>query len=148
MRSAGLDKRCPVRVPPVDSSEPEMPVAAIVNWFGITDVADLVEGPNAKTYAVAWMGHQSNWAAIAERVSPLTWVRRNLPPVLTIHGDADTIVPYSHAERLHAALNAEEVENQLYTISGGGHGGFTLEENTAAMSAIQNFLVTHGVLDG
>ena len=33
-----------------------MPVAAMINWYGITDVADLVEGPNAKTYAVEWMG--------------------------------------------------------------------------------------------
>ena len=148
--SAGLDRRCPARkegAGRADTAPVEMSVAAIVNWFGITDVGDLVEGTNAKTYAVAWKGHQSNWAAIAERVSPLTWVRRGLPPVLTIHGDADSIVPYSHAERLHAALDAAEVDNQLYTISGGGHGGFSQDENTAAMNTIQTFLVAHGVLN-
>lgn len=34
----------------------EIPVAAIVNWFGITDVGDLLAGEHAKAYAVQWLG--------------------------------------------------------------------------------------------
>ncbi|MXW48866.1 MAG: alpha/beta hydrolase, partial [Gammaproteobacteria bacterium] len=101
--SAGLDRRCPARNPAgglADAREPEMRVAAIVNWYGITDVADLVQGPNAKTYAVAWMAGLTDWQAVAERVSPLSHVRSGLPPILTIHGDADAIVPFDHAVRL------------------------------------------------
>ena len=40
--SAGLDRRCPARNPGggfADAHEPEMRVAAMVNWYGITDVA-------------------------------------------------------------------------------------------------------------
>src|SRR5689334_13566477 len=33
---------------------PDLKVAAIVNWFGIADVADIVDGPNAKNYAREW----------------------------------------------------------------------------------------------
>jgi acetyl esterase/lipase len=149
--AAGLDRRCPATRPrgdgAADAWEPEMPVAAIVNWFGITDVTDLVEGPHAKTYALAWMGGQPNWREIAERVSPLTWVRPGLPPILTLHGDADTIVPYQQAVRLHEALDQAGVPNRLHTVPGGGHGGFSLAQNREAMRVVRAFLAEHGVLD-
>ncbi len=80
---------------------------------------------------------------IAKRVSPLTWVRKDLPPILTIHGDADLIVPYDHAQRLHLALDAVGVPNSLHTVAGGGHGGFSLEENQQAFAAIREFLARH-----
>jgi acetyl esterase/lipase len=145
----GLDRLCPVRRPVTgvaDGALPEMPVAAIVNWFGITDVADLVTGPNAKQYAMAWMGNQTDWRTIADRVSPMFMIRDRLPPVLTIHGDADTIVPYTHATRLHEALRKQGAKEKLHTISGGGHGRFTLEENIEAMRVIRDFLVEHEIL--
>jgi len=31
-------------------------VAAIINWYGITDVNDMLAGPNARSYAVQWVG--------------------------------------------------------------------------------------------
>ena len=147
--SAGLDGRCPAPKAGgnrADGDFPEMPVAAIVNWFGITDVADLVRGDNAKSYAMAWMGSQPNWQEISERVSPLTYIRSDLPPVLTIHGDTDTIVPYAHATQLHNALKAKGVTEQLHTIPGGGHGGFTLQENVEAMNTIQAFLRSNDII--
>ena len=148
--SAGLDRRCPARNPAggrADAHEPEMGVAAIVNWYGITDLADLVHGPNAKTYAVAWMGGRPDWQAVAERVSPLSHVRSGLPPILTIHGDADSIVPFDHAARLHQALDEAAVPAQLHVVAGGGHGRFTVAESLAAYQAIRNFLAEHGVIE-
>ena len=65
--SAGLDRECP-------GSE-ELSVAAIINWYGITDVGDLLDGPNIKSYAVEWMGSLENRFEIAERVSPMTYVK-------------------------------------------------------------------------
>jgi acetyl esterase/lipase len=149
--AAGLDRRCPARdangIGGAAAHEPEMSVAAIVNWFGITDVADLVEGPNAKTYAVAWMGGMADWRDVAMRVSPLEYVREDLPPVLTLHGDADDIVPYDHAVRLHKALDREEVKNELHTIPGGGHGTFSAEQYRTAMETIRSFLGDVGVVE-
>jgi dipeptidyl aminopeptidase/acylaminoacyl peptidase len=94
-------------------------VAAIVNWYGITDVADLLDGPHIQTYAVIWLSSVENRREIARRVSPLTYVRPGLPPILTINGDADTTVPYSHATRLREALNRAGVPNELATIPAG-----------------------------
>src|SRR5580698_5938636 len=52
----------------------KLKVAAIVNWYGISDVADLVQGPNLRDYAAMWMGSQPDPLTIAKRVSPLTYV--------------------------------------------------------------------------
>ncbi|GAC1480233.1 MAG: hypothetical protein NVS1B4_25290 [Gemmatimonadaceae bacterium] len=135
--SSDLDRQCPYG--------PPGRVAAIVNWFGITDVNDLLDGPNMRQYAVAWLGSAVDRAAIARRVSPLTYVRRDLPPIITIHGDADPTVPYTHATRLQQALNGAGVANQLVTIPGGKHGGFPRDEQVRAFAAIFAFLDAHGV---
>jgi dipeptidyl aminopeptidase/acylaminoacyl peptidase len=73
-------------------------------------------------------------------------LRPGLPPVLTLHGDADDIVPYQHAVRLHQALQKAGTPSELHTIAGGNHGGFTLEENLEAMRVIRAFLRKNGIL--
>ncbi|WP_107667879.1 alpha/beta hydrolase [Cyanothece sp. BG0011] len=115
-------------------------VAAIINWYGITDVVDVLEGKNRQDYAVQWLGNQSDRLEIAQQVSPINYVREDLPPILTIHGDADTIVPYSHGVRLHQALEKVQVPNALMTIKNGGHGGFSHKEKAAIDKKIDHFL--------
>ena len=135
--SAGLDRRCP--------GTEDLRVAAIVNWFGITDVADVLSGRNEQSYAVAWMGSTIDRFEIAARVSPLTHVRTGLPPILTIHGDADQVVPYSNAVRLHRALDDAGVPNEFHTVPAGGHGVFTRDQYHEAYELIWRFLEKHGV---
>ena len=137
--SAGLDRQC--------AGRDEIKVAAIVNWYGITDVADELEGPNMKHYAVRWLGAQPDREGIARRVSPLTYLRPGLPPVITIHGDQDRLVPYAHAVRLQEGLDRADVANELVTVKGGGHGGFTQAEETHAYEAIEAFLRKANVLE-
>ena len=120
-------------------------VAAIVDWYGIADVVDLLDGPNRKTYAVQWLGSLPNREEVARRVSPLTYVRPGVPPVLAIQGDADPAVPYQHSLRLTEALSKAGVPNQLVTIPGGRHGGFTPEERTRIYVAIREFLAKNGL---
>jgi acetyl esterase/lipase len=135
---AGLDRECP---------GPEaLKVAAIVNWYGITDVADLLDGDNMKTYAVTWLGSMPNRVEIAKRVSPLTYVRPGLPPILTIQGDADPTVPYSHSLRLQAALEKAGVPNKLVTVPGGLHGNFKPEEYPRLYGEIRDFLTKYNLL--
>jgi acetyl esterase/lipase len=135
--SAGLDRECP--------GVPLPKVAAIINWYGITDVGDLLDGPNQKSYAVAWLGSMPERYEIAKRLSPLTYVRPGLPPILTIQGDSDPTVPYSHGVRLHEALKKADVPNQLLTIPGGKHGGFTPEERTRIFVTIREFLAKNNL---
>jgi acetyl esterase/lipase len=140
--SAGLDRQCP--------GVPLPKVAAIVDWYGITDVNDLLDGPNRKTYAVAWLGSMPNREEIAHRVSPLTYVRAGLPPIISIQGDADPTVPYQHSVRLQEALAKVGVPHELVTIPGGKHGNFTPAERTRIYVAIHAFLAANipGVMQG
>ena len=122
-----------------------MKVAAIVNWYGVTDVVDVLEGANQQGFAVRWLGGRPNRKEVARRVSPLQYVRAGLPPILTIHGDADLVAPYSHAVRLHKALDDAKVPNQLLTIPGGTHGGFKRDEFIRSYATIREFLKKHGI---
>lgn len=136
--SASLDRQCP--------GVPLPKVAAVVNWYGIADVNDLLDGVNQKSYAVQWLGSLPDREAIARRVSPIAYVRAGLPPILTIHGDADPTVPYQHAVRLHKALSEAGVPNKLFTVPGGKHGGFTPAERSGIFVAIREFLAQNGVI--
>ena len=135
--SAGLERECP--------GVPLPKVAAVVDWYGIADVNDLLEGPNMRTYAVTWLGSRLDRAEVARRLSPLEYVRAGLPPVLMIHGDADPVVPYQHSLRLKAALEKVGVKAELHTVPGGKHGGFSAPENVAVYGAIRQFLSKYGL---
>jgi len=128
-------------------TDPPMKVAAIINWFGITDVKDLLAGPDRQNYAVSWLGSQSARDDLATHVSPLSYVHKGGPPVLTVHGDNDDIVPYSHALRLHKALTDAGVPNTLITVRGGKHGDFSRDEMLRDYAAIREFLKHSGVLN-
>jgi acetyl esterase/lipase len=139
--SAGFDRTC------LTPTEPR--VAAIVDFFGITDIADLLDGPNKKPfpetwpYTVQWLGNQPNRADVAKASSPLTYIRAGVPPTISIHGDADPLVPYAHSTRLQDGLQKAGIAHELVTIPGGGHGNFSTAEWQRAFAAVEKFLATH-----
>jgi len=96
-------------------------VAAVVNFYGITDVADQLHGPNERPYAVTWIPGQDGRMELAARVSPVTYVRKDVPPVISIHGDADETVPYAHAANLTRLLTEKGARAILRTATGLGH---------------------------
>jgi len=143
-----FDRQCPTQSDTrwKEGTEPQTNVAAIINWFGITDVRDLIDGPNAKHYAMEWFGSLSNREELARQVSPINYVRAGLPPIITIHGDEDDIVPYNQAVRLHAALDKASVPNQLVTIRGRKHDGFNRQELLNSFATIREFLRKNNLL--
>ena len=140
----GFDKQCPG----IDLSSKKAEVSAIVNWSGITDVEDLIAGTNEKYYAVEWLGNKITDAEIelARNVSPINYVRSNLPPILTIHGNKDTFVPYAHAVKLHKKLDKVGVTNQLFSVKGAAHGGFTNQQKKQIYATIKEFLIKHQLI--
>jgi acetyl esterase/lipase len=120
-------------------------VAAIINWYGITDVAEMLAGPNARGYAVQWLGSLPNATELARAVSPLTYAREGLPPILSIQGDKDPIVPYTQNVRLRDALVKAGAKVELVTVPGGGHGNFSADERTKIYLKIREFLGKNGL---
>jgi acetyl esterase/lipase len=142
-RSAGFDNAGAYGI----GTEPAR-IAAIVNFFGITDVTDLLEGAHQRSWAVEWFGSLPNRERIAKEVSPLTYVRQGVPPIISIHGTNDSAVPYEHSLRLHEALDRVGVPNQLVTIPNGEHGNrrWSRQENLYAQTAVFKFLRQQNVL--
>lgn len=130
--SAGLDDRCP------GSSAPK--IAAVINWYGFSDLVDLMDGANMRPAVTAWIGAGAARIDLARRLSPMTYVRPGVPPVLSVHGDADPTSPYEYTVRLHQDLDRAGVTNQLVTVPGGKHGGFSDSESIRIYDAIRNFL--------
>ncbi|MBK7929648.1 MAG: alpha/beta hydrolase [Bryobacterales bacterium] len=120
-------------------------VAAVVNFYGITDVGDQLQGPNMRQYAVTWVPEQDGRFTLADRVSPKTYVRRGLPPVLTIHGDQDPTVPYEHGAKITKALRDAGNDAEMITIPGGKHG-FPPDKMKEIYVQIFEFLSRRGVI--
>lgn len=122
-------------------------VAAVVNFYGITDVQDQLEGQNMRNYAVTWLpASVPDRQELARRVSPITWVRKDLPPVVTVHGDADPVVPYEHGVDLTKALRAAGNIAELIPVPRGGHGNFGPEKLAELYRQIFSFLEKRKVL--
>jgi acetyl esterase/lipase len=60
-----------------------------------------------------------------EKLDPYCPVRNvtpQYPPILMVHGTADTDVPYQESADMDAALEKQGVPHELVTVEGGGHG--------------------------
>lgn len=136
--SAGFDRLCP-------GDEPLI-VAAVINFFGVVDVAELLAPPNPRDFAVGWLGPGATDTKLVGRLSPLRYVDKGAPAILTLHGDADPVVPFTQSTRLHAALDAAGVPNRLVPIRGGRHGNFDGNEVLRANRVVREFLVKRGVV--
>jgi acetyl esterase/lipase len=109
-------------------------VQAVVNFYGPTDLpAFTLGGEDAKTFRAAigtdvdglylkFLGTADRTAEIMRRASPVGYVDASDPPVLTLHGTKDPIVPADQARRLHEALRKAGVTERLELIEGAGHG--------------------------
>jgi alpha-L-fucosidase 2 len=60
-------------------------------------------------------------AAAIARASPLTRIAPGMPPVLLVHGTADTEVPIDHAQGYCAALQAAKGRCRLIAVNGASH---------------------------
>jgi acetyl esterase/lipase len=123
---------------------PGVKVAGVIDFFGIADVADQLVGPNAREYAVQWIPEQPNRMELARQMSPMTYVRKGLPPILALHGDADPLVPHQQSVNLTKAIRSAGGDAELITVPGGKHG-FTPQEMDELWPQIFKWLKKHKI---
>lgn len=103
-------------------------VACAVSFAGPTDWTLLNSIEHGHPAYRQLIGYEPGTAADkldGERVkdvSPITFVSKDDPPIMQVHGDKDVIVPIQHASRLHEKLEASGVTSELVVIAGGNHG--------------------------
>jgi len=95
-------------------------VAAIVNGYGPTDVADLIE--RRTSFAMQWLPEQEGRMELAKRLSPMTYVRKEIPPILTVQGENDRTVPVEQNVKLTKALKDVGADAELIIVPGAAHG--------------------------
>jgi len=120
-------------------------VQSVINWFGITDIAAVssfldANPPSFGNYAHAWVGDESRLADISAAYSPIHLVDAGSPPVLTIHGTDDVIVPYDQAVLLDEKLQELGIRNRLLSLENGTHAGFTDTQFLEAFEAMLTFV--------
>src|ERR1700722_13965305 len=106
--SAGFDNECPAK-----DGDPPLKAAAVVSYSGPTDVAEMLEGPNQRWYAVKWLGSLANRVDLARRLSPVTYARPGLPPIILVHGHGNPHDAYAQAVRLKDSLDHARDPNHL-----------------------------------
>ena len=85
-------------------------------------------------------------AALAIEVSPITYVRQDVPPLITGQGMDDTTVPAAESRARVGALVAAGADPALHFVAGAGHGFSTPASAWPdAESAMFTFLVQHGI---
>lgn len=79
---------------------------------------------------------------LAKAASPVTYVDKDDPPFLLIHGEKDDLVSPRQSQLLSAWLTVEDVENELIIVKDAPHFGemFDVEE---IRTSVLNFLGKH-----
>lgn len=115
-------------------------IAAIINWYGITDIAKQFNYPS-KEIEHPWLKPgQKDTLTYLNKLSPIYYVKSDSPPVITIHGTADPVVPYAQAPILKKYLDEANVLNTLIKIDGKKHGNFSAIEQSNTFQEIWGFL--------
>lgn len=94
-------------------------VQAAVTWSGVSDFLRMPDMAAANTY----LGCAGPVCDPQRRLaSPATFVDRSAPPILIVHGMADTFIPVSQASRLNAAVQDAGGSADLVLLPDVGQG--------------------------
>ena len=109
-------------------------VKAVCNWFGPSDLIKMGEHLRKRMPAdsdpYTWPEVKFLGGLVEENIekakmaSPITFVSRDDPPFLIMHGEVDPMVPVLQSKTLHKKLQNVGVESQLIVVPSAKHGFF------------------------
>lgn len=103
-------------------------VQAVVNMAGVIDLLKQpwsLDDP-ATAGALLVGGAISTKPDLVKQTNPITYITKDDPPVLTIHGGKDQAVPLVQSQAFHAALQAAGVHSELVILEKYDHGIATM----------------------
>jgi acetyl esterase/lipase len=106
-------------------------VQASVPFFGPTDFLQMNaqrpngqgldhDAANSPESLLVGCAIQTCPATVAQ-ANPITYVDQNDPPMLLLHGQADTLVPHGQSQILYNALRDRCRDTQFFSVPGAGH---------------------------
>jgi acetyl esterase/lipase len=118
-------------------------VQAVVNFFGPTDAATCYQESNSPwIFRLFLGGTPQEIPETYKTASPITYVSSDDPPVLTLHGDQDVLVPFAQAKMLDKKMKESGANHTLMVFEGQSHG-FAGEHQEKATKAMWDFFDQH-----
>lgn len=100
-------------------------VNLVVDFNGPADLETVSKGTKAKDPVTKFLGASSQERGeIYWKASPLTYVDKDSPPFLFLHGTADDTVPIDQSRTMLKKLRAAGVKAEIFEAEGAGHGFF------------------------
>jgi acetyl esterase/lipase len=114
-------------------------VQGAVTWYGIFDFSTFSAPQSPDSAGTKYLGCQVSKCdpAVVSAASPVTYIKRDTPPMLLIHGRADKTVPVQQSQEMYDRLHAAGVPAQLLLIPDVDHSfiGKTPADTEAASRA-------------
>lgn len=155
--------------PPGCADQPK--VAAVLDFLGPTNLAEGLTENGSSDFTHQWIGtdmplptdqsaatsdgarKRFRWPAPdqktlarAKEMSPMTYIRADLPPTFIVYGDSDRTVDPTQDLQLKKALDGAGVPNGVDVVKGRGHGNFSKEENDESKLLCLKFLQSQGTI--
>jgi len=97
---------------------------AVVDFYGPTELTSLRSSEDPKSPEAVLLGAAPLARPdLAKVASPVTYVDKNDPSFLIIHGEKDNIVPNQQSKLLHGWLDVAGVPNELIIVKDAPHFG-------------------------
>jgi acetyl esterase/lipase len=124
-------------------------VQAVVDFYGPTDFdTPGIYSPEAirLTQGLFGVPHDQN-PALWRSGSPVFYVKAGDPPMLLVHGDADTLVPLAQSTVFDAALTKAGVPHEFVVVKNAGHGFKPMPGTTIDPSGAEIFKTVFAFFD-
>lgn len=120
-------------------------VAAVLDFYGPTNLTEGLTQHGSAAFTNEWLG-DADQKKRAKEMSPMSYIRKGLPPTFIVNGDSDHTVDPTQSAELKKALDKAGVPDGQDIVPGGGHGNFSEAESDKAMLLCLKFLQANGVL--
>ena len=117
-----------------------LPVAAVINFYGISDLTALRDAPLVR----AVLPPDGAGPDQARRLSPIVQVHPDTPPLFSIHGTGDPVVPLDQTLRLTGRIRSQGGDAEELALEDAQHG-FSNSQLETAYSSVFAFLGRRGI---
>jgi len=133
-------------------TEPLPEIRACIDIYGVTDFEAIVNQPSATDHAKPTSPPnllltefiRGNDDAHVKQASVLYYLERNKPtsPLLILHGNKDTVVPFEQSVLLYEACQEHDLDAEFYCVDEADHGGSIFYTDEVVL-IIKDFLIKH-----
>ena len=115
-------------------------VSVIIDKQGPADLNRWESVRKPEKASSAWLAGRGNDTVFVNTLSPISYITKNAPPTLIIHGDKDHTVPLQQSQTLYEKLKAAGVTTELHIIPGATHSINKPEDKEAVSKWITDFV--------